>query len=316
MSLVIACGITPIVRRAASGFSLTSYPVINALPLVIGISVVIIRINVLLPAPLGPSSPKISPSFTSKVTPLTASKSPYFFTMFSTAMAWPSCPEWWPLLRVKMLIGFPFQRCPLLAIQKTLRKKDLGRHSRDVSLPLIVDEQLQPHRANIALRPAVVALRRKVCLRCLGNNLAGDALSSRHTHIESVAQLHGLRLRLRNRRVHPGLRQIDDGHNWCSHAHHFAFARCSHAHRSIHRRGNSRVVHPDFCSHQLGVRRIHLPLRRSNVAVRRCCLIDARLHGVHCRLRGIHLFAIRAHPYPIRRQRLLCPVAILLTRNA
>ncbi len=45
------------------------------------------RISVLLPAPFGPSRPKISPSATSKLTPFTASKSPYFFTMFSTAIA-------------------------------------------------------------------------------------------------------------------------------------------------------------------------------------------------------------------------------------
>ena len=57
-----------------------------AFPLVTGISVVIMRMSVLLPAPFGPSKPKISPSATSKVMPPTASKSPYRLTMFSTAM--------------------------------------------------------------------------------------------------------------------------------------------------------------------------------------------------------------------------------------
>ena len=45
------------------------------------------RISVDLPAPFGPSSPKISPSATSKVMPLTASNSPNLFTMFLTSMA-------------------------------------------------------------------------------------------------------------------------------------------------------------------------------------------------------------------------------------
>ena len=48
---------------------------------------VIIRISVDFPAPLGPSNPKISPSFTLKETSSTAVKSPYFLTMCSTSIA-------------------------------------------------------------------------------------------------------------------------------------------------------------------------------------------------------------------------------------
>ena len=46
----------------------------RARPAVTGMRVVIIRMRVLLPAPLGPSKPKISPSATEKLTSLTASK--------------------------------------------------------------------------------------------------------------------------------------------------------------------------------------------------------------------------------------------------
>ena len=38
-----------------------------------------------LPAPFGPSRPNTSPSSTLKLIPLTASKSPYFLTRFSTS---------------------------------------------------------------------------------------------------------------------------------------------------------------------------------------------------------------------------------------
>src|SRR5579872_5811272 len=48
---------------------------------------VIMRIRVDFPAPFGPSSPKISPSFTLNETSSTAVKSPYFFTMCSTSIA-------------------------------------------------------------------------------------------------------------------------------------------------------------------------------------------------------------------------------------
>ena len=52
---------TPIVRRTSSGSLLTSNPPTMALPAVTGMSVVIMRMSVLLPAPFGPSRPKISP---------------------------------------------------------------------------------------------------------------------------------------------------------------------------------------------------------------------------------------------------------------
>ena len=89
ISLVSACGITPIVRRASSGSVRTSYPEILATPEVMGMRVVIIRINVDLPAPFGPSRPNISPSFTKNETSSTAVNSPNFLTMWSTSMAFP-----------------------------------------------------------------------------------------------------------------------------------------------------------------------------------------------------------------------------------
>ena len=76
MSLVSAWGMTPMARLTASASRETSWPAMIAFPLVTGMSVVIMRMRVLLPAPLGPRRPKISPSATWKVMPLTASKSP------------------------------------------------------------------------------------------------------------------------------------------------------------------------------------------------------------------------------------------------
>ena len=58
-----------------------------AVPDVGGSSVTIMRMSVDLPAPFGPSSPKISPALTSNVMPLTAVKSPNVLTMSRTSMA-------------------------------------------------------------------------------------------------------------------------------------------------------------------------------------------------------------------------------------
>src|ERR1700761_4444356 len=53
-------------------------------PLVLSLKVSMISSVVDLPAPFGPRSPKISPSFTSKLIPFTASKSPYFLVRLLT----------------------------------------------------------------------------------------------------------------------------------------------------------------------------------------------------------------------------------------
>src|SRR5260370_27249293 len=67
---------TPIFSRACSGYRATSAPATYAWPAVGAISVVSILTIVVLPAPLGPSSPKTSPRRTSKLTWSTAVKAP------------------------------------------------------------------------------------------------------------------------------------------------------------------------------------------------------------------------------------------------
>src|SRR5277367_4705269 len=67
---------TPIFSRTWRGWRATSKPATNACPPLGGINVVSIRTSVVLPAPLGPSSPKTSPRRTSKLTLSTAVKAP------------------------------------------------------------------------------------------------------------------------------------------------------------------------------------------------------------------------------------------------
>src|SRR5580700_3965518 len=67
---------TPIFSRTWRGWRATSKPATNACPPLGGINVVSIRTSVVLPAPLGPSSPKTSPRRTSKLTLSTAVNAP------------------------------------------------------------------------------------------------------------------------------------------------------------------------------------------------------------------------------------------------
>src|ERR1035438_903992 len=88
-TLVMFCGMTPILARTALGSRMMSYPATMAVPLVGGTSVVNMRMSVLLPAPFGPSRPKISPPGTMKLTLSTASSAPKRLLMPSTSMATP-----------------------------------------------------------------------------------------------------------------------------------------------------------------------------------------------------------------------------------
>ena len=63
----------PRTRRTSSGFRVTDQPAISAVPADGRSSVASIRSVVVLPAPLGPTRPKISPSSTIRSMPATAS---------------------------------------------------------------------------------------------------------------------------------------------------------------------------------------------------------------------------------------------------
>ena len=65
---MISCGTTPIERLALRGCSSMSKPQMSTLPPLFTTSPARMLISVDLPAPLGPSSPKICPRGTSKLT--------------------------------------------------------------------------------------------------------------------------------------------------------------------------------------------------------------------------------------------------------
>src|SRR5215204_6470851 len=73
-------------RRASSGFSWTSNPATRAQPEVGLISPVRTLIVVVLPAALGPSTAKNSPRWTVRLRSLTATRSPNFFTTWTSSI--------------------------------------------------------------------------------------------------------------------------------------------------------------------------------------------------------------------------------------
>ena len=94
---------------------------------------------------------------------------------------------------------------------------------------------------DVALHAVHVALRGKIALGGFGNHVAPNGVAAGHHHAQAVAQLHGVGLRLRQRRVNPGLRQVHDGDNRLSLGHHFALPRRPHIHLAVDGREDLRI---------------------------------------------------------------------------
>src|SRR5512143_1784654 len=145
-SLVMACGITPIERRTPSGSPTTSKPATRAVPDVGGIRVVSMRMSVDLPAPFGPSRPKISPCATEKPTASTAVKSPKRFVIRSTSMS---------AMRASLAPG---RSRPSRAGLAPHRQQHVGGHADRQTPVAVVDTQAHLEGLDVPLRAAHVPL--------------------------------------------------------------------------------------------------------------------------------------------------------------
>src|SRR5436309_2181913 len=113
-------GMKPREALAASALVARSCPLISTRPAVGLSSPAMIRIVVVLPAPFGPRKPWISPGATSRLTPSTAVKAPYFLTRFST--------------RIITLPRRPRPAAPALAIparERDVHRPHIGRGPAD-----------------------------------------------------------------------------------------------------------------------------------------------------------------------------------------
>src|SRR5579864_7631557 len=188
MSLVIAWGITPIDRRTLSDSVAMSNPLTVARPDVGAMSVVSIRMSVDFPAPFGPSRPKTSPSSTSKVTPLTAVKSPKRLTRSRTSMA---CID-----------DLPRDR------QQDVR----GLANRQAAIA-IVGAQPDLERPDVALGPADIPLRRKARVGAAVEHRAIQFRARGQADRQVVTELDLVDVALLDVHPHPEIVGIDDRHD-------------------------------------------------------------------------------------------------------
>src|SRR6185295_1734184 len=235
-SLVMACGMTPIDRRTPSACLLTSKPLISAVPEVGGSSVVSIRISVDLPAPFGPSSPKISPSSTANEIPFTAVNSPNFLTMARTSMAFMSLfnvvAQGFSPAFAAALKGCATSTCKLLR----RRQLHVRRHADREPAISVVHSQPDFERLDVALRPADVALRGERGVRAAVEHRAVALDARGQTHGELVADPHAVDVTLLHVGAHPQVVRVDQGEHWLPRIDHLAESHRAHIDNAVHRR--------------------------------------------------------------------------------
>src|SRR6202046_4113719 len=175
---VNAWGITPSATRTPSASVRMSWPSIRAVPEVGGVSVVIMRISVVFPAPLGPSKPKISCCATLKLMSLTATSSPNFFVRCSTSIEFIICAGPRRALR---------PREP--AFLRRRRKQHNRRHSGKQAAARILNGHFDCKGRNVSLRAAHVTLRREIVLWTLEKYRPFDDVSVRQFHAQFLPEL-------------------------------------------------------------------------------------------------------------------------------
>src|SRR6202167_757822 len=261
-SEVSAWGITPMAKRTPFASSRISCPAMRAVPEVGGVSVVIMRMSVVFPAPLGPSKPKISCCATLKLMSLTATRSPNFFVRWSTS--------------IEFIVGSEsVSRACKPALPGGRRKQDGRRHSRKQTPTRIRNGYFDCKRFDIALRAAHVALRGEVVLHTLEKHRPFEHVPGRQFDAQFLAELDRVDIRFFHVGVNPQVVHIHDHHDGRSLRYNFSLSGHTHRDDPVNRRVN-------LCITEL---RRHL---------RGCCarLLQLRDCGVYGALARGHLLAV------------------------
>src|SRR5580692_3625031 len=189
-SEVSACGMTPIFSRTWRGWRATSKPATNAWPPLGVMSVVSIRTMVVLPAPLGPSSPKTSPRRTSKLTLSTAVNAPKRL--------------------VRSLVCIAGESGSIVA-----RKSDFRGHPGFEYAFGLQHLDLDVEGANILAPATHVALGRELAFLANRHHAAGENLRrrSRQFNLRRLADVERAEVGLLDVNPRPNGREVIDGEN-------------------------------------------------------------------------------------------------------
>src|SRR5260370_26000038 len=181
---------TPMFSRTWRGYRATSKPATNALPPLGAMSVVSIRTIVVLPAPLGPRSPKTSPRRTSKLTLSTAVNAPKRL--------------------VRSLVCIAGESGSIVA-----RKSDFRGHPRFEFAFSLQHLDLDVKGADVLAPATHIALGRELAFLPNRHHAAGENLRrrSRQFDLRRLADVERAEVGLLDVNPRPDRREIIDGEN-------------------------------------------------------------------------------------------------------
>src|SRR5579872_7033397 len=183
-----------------------SNPLTRAVPDVGGSSVTSIRMSVDLPAPFGPSRPKISPSSTANEMPFTAVNAPNCLTMLRTSI--PGMTLWG-------------------------RQQNVRRHPHREAAVAVVHAQTDLERLDVALGPAHVALRREPGVDAAIEHRPFAFHAGRQTDGELLAVRDPIDVGLLDVFPHPEIVRIDQRDDRLSWIHDLARAHGPDVHEAV-----------------------------------------------------------------------------------
>src|SRR5437667_3949167 len=280
---VIAWGITPIDWRTSLGKRRTSKVLTRAVPEVGSSSVVNMRISVDLPAPFGPSSPKISPCSTLNVTWSTAVNSPKRLVISSTSMA--ARPGLGPVvgdafsgdiashqfsvfsIRAR---GGAFRRlltadCLLPTVSQQ-GQRDIGREPRVEPAFAVVHAQADFESLDVALGPAHVALGGVSGVHAPEEDGALAFHTRRKADAHTVAQANPIDVGFFDVGADPKIVRVDQGHDGLARVDHLPLECGSLRHQAVDRGADFGVSEADLRLLLLGASRRQLVLLRAQLA--------------------------------------------------
>src|ERR1700687_2248984 len=245
-SEVSACGMTPMEWRTPSASVTTSCPPTVAVPEVGGVSVVIIRINVVLPAPLGPSKPKISPVGTVKLTSFTATKSPNCFLSLLTTIAFVSVTFMGPAVSPKRSSG-DGTRCgvhcrsqplPPVFCGRERRQQDSGGHAGGDPASGSGHRHLDGKSLDVALGAADVALGREIIFDALEKDGAVENVSRGKLDFQVLVERHKIDVAFFHVGLHPEMVHVENRHDRLARLQNFSLAGGADGDHAVQRRVN------------------------------------------------------------------------------
>ena len=240
---------TPMAWRTPSASVTTSCPATTAVPEVGGVSVVIMRISVVLPAPFGPEQAEDFARVNREAHFLHGHEVSELFRQLDDF----DCVCLGRVHRVRWSSSAIIQRLSCRGVHRRnqplppasrgrkRRQQHRGGHARHEPAPGIGHRHLDGKCLDVALGPADVALRRKIVFDAFEDDRTFDDVSGRKPDLQMLVELNRIDVAFLHVGLHPEMVDIENRHDRLARLQDFSLAGRAHGDDAVERRVNLHV---------------------------------------------------------------------------